>query len=79
MKRKFQDELEIENEDVKEILKDNQNLLDNNLNDSDKDDNEDDDELNDELSDDDDENEKNTDVSKIIIYQYILEMILHGQ
>lgn len=24
-------------------------------------------------------NEKNTDVSKIIIYQYILEMILHGQ
>ena len=24
-------------------------------------------------------NEKNTDVSKIIICQYILEMILHGQ
>lgn len=60
MKRKFQDELEVENEDVKDILKDNQNLLDNNLNDSDKDDDDDDDELNDELSDD-DENDKNTD------------------
>jgi len=57
MKRKFQDELEVENEEVKDILKDNQIPLDN---DSDKDDDDDDDELNDEMSDDDDENEKNT-------------------
>jgi len=56
MKRKFQDELEVENEDVKDVLKDNQISLD----DIDSDD-DDDDEMNDELSDDDDENEKNTD------------------
>jgi len=55
MKRKFQDELEVENEDVKDVLKDNQISLD----DIDSDD-DDDDEMNDELSDDDDENEKNT-------------------
>ncbi|ORX64163.1 Rrp15p-domain-containing protein [Anaeromyces robustus] len=55
MKRKFQDELEVENEEVKDLLKDNQGLLDND-NDSNY---SDEDELNDEMSD--DENEKNTD------------------
>jgi len=53
MKRKFQDELEVENEEVKDLLKDNQASLD----DNDSDDS--DDEINNEMSDD-DENEKNT-------------------
>lgn len=54
MKRKFQDELDVENEEVKDILKENQVSLDDDSNDSDEDD-----ELNDEISDDD--NDKNTD------------------
>jgi len=53
MKRKFQDELEVENEEVKDILNENQISLDDDSNDSDEDE-----ELNDEMSDD---NDKNTD------------------
>jgi len=73
MKRKFQDELVVENEEVKDLLKDNQASLD----DNDSDDS--DDEINNEMSDD-DENEKNTDAQgRNIALASVMSRILHTE
>ncbi|ORX46237.1 hypothetical protein BCR36DRAFT_105957 [Piromyces finnis] len=68
MKRKYQDELDVEDEDVKNMLNDNQVSLNDDI------DTDDDDELNDEMSDEDEdeENEKNTGIKTIFFFTFYI-------